>query len=77
MAPRTPKKYAVKASVTKELLDQIDDEVSESGFNGRGDFAQYCMRRYFEDKKHYKSVQDEIPLLTIKEARRSEDRTED
>ena len=77
MASRTPRKYAVKASGTKEFLDQIDDEVSESGFNGRGDFSHYCMRRYFEDKKHYKSVQDEITLLTIKESQRSEDRTED
>lgn len=77
MASRTPKKYAVKASVTKELLNQIDDEVFESGFNGRSDFAYYCMRLYLENKKHYKSVQNEIALLTLKEAQRSEDRKED
>lgn len=77
MAPRTPKKYAVKASVTKELLNQIDEEVFESGFNGRGDFAQYCMRLYFENKKHYKSIQAETALLTLKEAQRPEDRIEE
>lgn len=47
MARHVSKKYPVKSSVSKEFLDKIDKEVASEGFNGRGDFANYCMRYYF------------------------------
>lgn len=50
MTAQTSKKYPVKSSVSKEFLDKIDREVAKKGFNGRGDFAQFCMRYYFADQ---------------------------
>ena len=60
------KKYPVKSSVSKEFLDQIDREVIKKGFNGRGDFANYCMRYYFADQDHYERVNNELALLNAK-----------
>ena len=60
------KKYPVKSSVSKEFLDQIDREVIKKGFNGRGDFANYCMKYYFADQDHYESVNNELALLNAK-----------
>ena len=66
MARHVSKKYPVKSSVSKEFLDKIDKEVTSEGFNGRGDFANYCMRYYFADQDHYKCIRDDMVLLNSK-----------
>lgn len=66
MTAQTSKKCPVKSSVSKEFLDKIDREVAKKGFNGRGDFAQFCMRYYFADQDHYDCINSEIILLNSK-----------